>query len=89
MDDSLGYILWARYFMQEQDFDMEMLLLFQDNMSAMLPEINGRASSSKCTKQIKVKYFLLKTRLTKGKSPSNIPRQDKCGQTSILSLNRA
>jgi hypothetical protein len=72
LDNSLGYILWARYFMQEQGFDMEALLLYQDNMSAILLKTNGRASSSKRTKHIKVQYFLLKTRLTKGKSPSNI-----------------
>jgi hypothetical protein len=32
VDDSLGYILWACYFTQEQGFDMEALLLHQDNM---------------------------------------------------------
>ena len=58
VDDLLGYILWACYFMQEQGFDMEVLLLCQDNMRAMLLETNGRASSSKHTKHIKVKYFL-------------------------------
>jgi hypothetical protein len=57
VDDSLGCILWARSFIQEQGFNMEALLLYQDNMSAMLPEINGRASSSKRTKHIKLKYF--------------------------------
>jgi hypothetical protein len=35
--------------MQEQGFNMEALLLYQDNMSAMLLETNGRASSSKRT----------------------------------------
>jgi hypothetical protein len=33
VDDSLGYILWARYFMVEQGYDMEPSLLYQDNMS--------------------------------------------------------
>ncbi len=47
VDDLLGYILWARYFMQEQGFDMEASLIYQDNMSAMLLETNGKASSSK------------------------------------------
>jgi hypothetical protein len=27
VDDSLGYILWVRYFMQEQGFDMEASLV--------------------------------------------------------------
>jgi hypothetical protein len=75
--------------MQEQGFDMEALLLYQDNMSAMLLKTNGRANSSKRTKHIKVKHFFLKTRPTKGKSSLNIARPNKCGQTSMLSLNRA
>jgi hypothetical protein len=88
VDESLGYILWACYFMQEQGFNMEALLLYQDNMSVVLLKTNSRASSSKHTKHIKVKYFLSKTRLTKEKSPLNIAQPDKCGQTSILSLNK-
>ncbi len=66
VDDSLGYILWARYFMQEQGFDMEASLLYQDNMSAMLLETNGKASSSKRTKRIKVKYFFIKDKVNQG-----------------------
>ena len=64
VDDSLGYILWACYFMQEQGYyDMDPSLLYQDNMSAILLEINGRASSSKRTKHIKVNYFLIKDKV--------------------------
>jgi hypothetical protein len=59
VDDSLAYILWARYFLQEQGYDMEPSLLYQDNMSAILLETNGKASSSKRTKHIKVKYFYI------------------------------
>ncbi len=36
VDDALGYILWARYFIQEQGYDMDPSLLYQDNMSAIL-----------------------------------------------------
>jgi hypothetical protein len=63
VDDSLGYILWACYFMIEQGYDMDPSLLYQDNMSAILLETNGRASSSKRTKHIKVKYFLIKDKV--------------------------
>ncbi len=63
VDDSLGYILWACYFMQEQGYDMDPSLLYQDNMSAILLETNGRASSSTWTKHIKVKYFLIKDKV--------------------------
>jgi hypothetical protein len=49
VDNSLRYILWARYFMIEQGYDMDASLLYQDNMSAILLETNGKVSSSKRT----------------------------------------
>jgi hypothetical protein len=54
VDDSLEYILWARYFMIEQGYDMDQSLLYQDNMSAILLKTNGRASSSKQTVRLLV-----------------------------------
>ena len=50
VDDTLGYILWAGYFMIEQGYDMDRSLFYQDNMGAILLEINGKASSSKKSK---------------------------------------
>lgn len=41
-------------------------LLYQDNMSAMLLKTNGKASSLKQTKQIKVKYFFIKDKVDQG-----------------------
>jgi hypothetical protein len=52
--------------MVEQGYDMEPFLLYQDNMSAILLETNGRASSSKRTKHIKVKYYLIKDKFDRG-----------------------
>jgi hypothetical protein len=52
--------------MVEQGYDMEPSLLYQDNMSAILLETNGRASSSKRTKHIKVKYYLIKDKVDRG-----------------------
>jgi hypothetical protein len=63
VDNSPGYILWACYFMQEQGYNMDPSLLYQDNMSAILLETNRRASSSKRTKHIRVKYFLIKDKV--------------------------
>ncbi len=42
--------------MQAPGYDMDALLLYQDNMSAILLETNGKVSSTKQTKYIKVKY---------------------------------
>jgi hypothetical protein len=49
--------------MQEQGYDMEPSLLYQDNMRAILLETNGKASSSRRTKHIKVKYFYIKEKV--------------------------
>ena len=65
VDVSLAYILWARYFMEAQGYDMEPTILYQDNISAILLEVNGKASSTKQTKYIKVKYFYVKEKINK------------------------
>jgi hypothetical protein len=57
VDNLLGYIFWALYFMIEQGYDMDPSLLYQDNMIAILLKTNGRVSSSKRTKHIKVNIF--------------------------------
>ena len=46
---------------------MDPSLLYQDNMSAILLETNGRARSSKRTKHIKVKYYLIKDKVDQKK----------------------
>ena len=66
MDATLGHILWARYFMQEQGYDMEPPLIYQDNMSAILLETNGKFSSSNRTRHIKIKFFHMKEKNDKG-----------------------
>ncbi len=45
---------------------MDPSILYQDNMSAILLEKNGKASSSKQTKHIKVKYFYIKEKVDNG-----------------------
>jgi hypothetical protein len=52
--------------MIEQGYDMDQSLLYQDNMSAILLKTNGRASSSKRTKHIKVKYCFVKDKVDQG-----------------------
>ena len=50
MDDAMSQILWTRFFMEGQGYDeVKESEVFQDNLSSMLLEKNGRASSSKQT----------------------------------------
>ena len=53
-------VIWMRYFIECQGYDIDEYVVFQDNMSALSLEKNGRISSYKRTKHIKAKYFLIK-----------------------------
>ena len=47
LGDKLTDIVWMRYFIECQGFDLDEYIVFQDNMSALSLEKNGRISSSK------------------------------------------
>ena len=59
-------ILWTRYFLKAQGYNVNDNIIFQDNKSAMLLERNGKASSSRRTKHINVRYFFITNRIAKG-----------------------
>jgi len=58
--DKLSDIIWMRYCIECQGYTIDECIVFQDKMSVMSLEKNGRVSSSKRTKHIKAKYFLIK-----------------------------
>ncbi len=59
VDDMMPIILWTRYFLLSQGYGIIENLLLQDNKSAILLEQNGKASSSKCSRHINIRYFFL------------------------------
>ena len=65
-DDFMPAICWTRYFMEAQGYQVDDNVLFQDNKSAILLEKNGKASSSKRTKHINIRYFFITDRVSKG-----------------------
>jgi hypothetical protein len=66
VDDMMPSILWTRYFLRAQGYRVSDNIIFQDNKSTMLLERNGKASSSKRTKHINVRYFFITDRISKG-----------------------
>ncbi len=58
--NKLPDIIWTRYFVEGQGYNINEYMIFHDNMSSLSLEKNGRVSSSKRTKHIKAKYFLIK-----------------------------
>ena len=57
--DKLGDILWMRYFLECQGYSIDENVIYQDNMSTLSLEKNGRVSGSNRTKRIKAKYYLV------------------------------
>jgi hypothetical protein len=60
LHEKLPDVIWTRYFVECQGYDIDECTIFQDNMSALLLEKNGQVSSSKQSKHIKAKYFLIR-----------------------------
>jgi hypothetical protein len=56
-------LLWTTYFLDAQGYRSNETILFQDNQSAILLEKNGTKSSSKQTKHINIRYFLIADRI--------------------------
>ncbi len=47
-------ILWTKLFMEAQGYDIQKNILYQDNKSAILLEINGKRSSGKRTRALNI-----------------------------------
>ena len=60
-------VLWTRYFLRFQGYNVSHNIVYLDNQSAMLLERNGKASSSTCTKHIKMQYYFVKDRIDSNK----------------------
>jgi len=58
-------ILWTKLFLEEQGYAVEKNILYQDNKSAILLEVNGRKSAGKRSRALNVRYFFLTDQVEK------------------------
>jgi hypothetical protein len=65
VDDCMPAICWTRYFMESQGYGIQENIVYQDNKSTILMERNGKASSSKRTKHINIRYYFVTDRINK------------------------
>ena len=56
-------ICWTQYFMEAQGYGVDDTHALQDNRSSILLEKNGKASSSKRTKHINIRYYFVTDRI--------------------------
>jgi hypothetical protein len=84
----MSQILWTQYFMEAQGYTVDQSLVAQDNLSAMLLENNGRASSSsKRTRHINIRYFFVTDRIKSGEvSMTYCPTDDMIADYFTKSL---
>ena len=68
-DDCSVLVLWMKLFMEEQGYDIDDNIMYQDNRSTMLLENNGKRSSGKRTRAINIRYFFLTDQIEKGNLP--------------------
>ena len=66
-DDVIGKLLWFQEFIKCQGFSLGKTTLFQDNQSAILLETKGKASSTKRTRHINIRYFHITDLVEKGR----------------------
>ena len=65
-DEFMTSICWKRHFLTAKGYRILDNVLFQDNRSSIILEKNGKASSSKRTKHINIRYFFITDRVSKG-----------------------
>ena len=61
----MSLILWTRYFLEAQGYGVDDAIIYQDNKSAILLEQNGRASSTRRTRHLNIRYFFVSDRIKK------------------------
>jgi hypothetical protein len=65
VDDVSVMILWTELFLEEQKYDINSNILYQDNKSAILLETSGKKSSGKRTQALNIRYFFLTDQVEK------------------------
>jgi hypothetical protein len=63
VDDVVPQIMWTNYFLQHQGYGSTDTIVYQDNKSTILLASNGRASSSKRTRHMNIRYYFIADRV--------------------------
>ena len=66
VDDAMTMVLWTKFFLEAQGYDVEENVVYQDNKSAILLEKNGRKSAGKRSRALNVRYFFVTDQVEKG-----------------------
>ena len=62
----LPMVLWVPLFLEAQGYSVDKNIVYQDNQSAILLEKNGKKSSSRCTRHLNIRYFMVRNCVERG-----------------------
>ena len=65
-DDLMPHLCCTNYFLDCQGYNVRSTIMYQNNQSAILLKKNGRASSSKRSKHLNIRYCLITDQIKKG-----------------------
>ena len=66
VDQTLPLAMWVPLFLKAQGHEIKENIIYQDNMSAILLENNGKKSSGKRTRAMNIRYFMVTDQVKKG-----------------------
>jgi len=66
VNDAMPQVLWTRYFLEAQGYDVKESTIYRDNQSAILLEKNRKRSSGKRTRHLNIRYFFVADRVKAG-----------------------
>jgi hypothetical protein len=80
VNDAMYLVLWVRHFLESQGYSIKDNIVYQDNMSSMKLEINGKRSSTKNTRHMEIRYFFVTDNIRRGKlSTKHCPTNSMLG----------
>ena len=59
VNDTIYLVLWVQHFLEAQDYGTHDNIIYQNNMSSMKLELNGKRSSTKNTRHMEIHYFFV------------------------------
>jgi hypothetical protein len=65
VDNAATMILWTKLFLEAQGYDVEKIIVYQDNESAILLETNGKKSSGKQMRALNIRSFFITNQVEK------------------------
>ena len=65
MDDVLAQVVWTRFFLKEQGYEIHDNVIYQDNQSTTKLGNNVRQLSSKRTRHTNIRYYFITGMITK------------------------